>query len=55
MMTNENPNSEVQCDQDCAPEKKCWSAPQLTVVSIAGLTENMSFAGNDGLGSSTLS
>jgi len=47
-MTNENPNSEVQCDQDCAPEKKRWGAPQLTAVSISELTEGAGAPGSDG-------
>jgi hypothetical protein len=54
-MTCENSDKEVQCGSDIAPEKKHWSAPQLTATSIAMLTEGSFSTGNDGAGSFTLS
>jgi hypothetical protein len=57
MMSHENPNYEVQCNQDCGHEKKPWNAPQLTAVSISGMTGfGASPGGDDGVHSpSTLS
>lgn len=35
--------------------RKIWSSPQMTVVSIADLTQNLGAAGNDGVNTSTKS
>ena len=47
----------VDAGSDATQEatRKVWSAPQMTVVSIAQLTENMGGAGNDGVNTSTKS
>jgi len=55
-MKQKNLNGNATAAENATNEvKKPWNAPQLTTVSIADLTENRGYPGNDGGGTSTRS